>query len=234
MSNIKKKTKKMNDEINPIKDENKIVSSVEDETTSQTYLESVAHLSAAYENAQRTIRFLDTKASGVLVLVTSLVGVTGLLTRWIVDIINKESFQFKLCPLNGMQVTTTISTLLLIVFLIYVYKSVSSALNCLDPKDPRGSTTVLFPYVFEKPQDENQKQSNKVFENNLNRFIEKLEIKLAKEEYANQIKKVGIIVNEKLTASKKSISALKWLLLSCLLFAVSSVAIFAASIGLMG
>ncbi len=223
MNNIKKKTPKVTETY--MNDKNTAA------THQDSYSESVAHLSTSYENAQRTIRFLDTKASGTLVFVTSLIGATILLAKWVIDIITLELSQLdSWLPYNGMQYSVVICSVILISLLYFVYKSVSNALSCLSPKEPGGTSTVLFPYWF-GPGNE---QRNQLAEEHLNRFLEGPEFQLAKEEYATQIRRVGVIVNQKLDFCEKSIISLKWVILCFVLFAISTVTVFAAANGLFG
>lgn len=208
------------------------------------YIEAVAHLSTSYENAQRTIRFLDTKATGILVFITSLVGVTGLLAKWSIDTISKKLNQFDtVIPHNGMQWTTAVSVILMIVFLAHVYCSIRNALNCLDPQTPKDATqpeslenvtTVLFPCIPKKATEIKDQQSKKQFEEHLQRFLKGQEHQLAKEEFASQIRLVAVIVNGKLLATKKAMTYLRRVLISCVCFSISSVTVYAAANGLFG
>ena len=126
---------------------------------------AIDHLVASYENAQRTIRLLDAKVSGILVFITSLVGVSGLLVKWMIELVSSEIDQFNTwLPINGVQITTLVAVFLYARFLFLIRKSVFYALKCFIPRGAKCEATVLFPYL------EDSDTKNEIFQGKLEKL----------------------------------------------------------------
>lgn len=216
-------------------DKDKPVNEVKDSVALQSerersYSDEVGHLSAAYENAQRTIRFMDAKVSAVLAFVTSIVAVSGLIVKWVLGLVSSEIDQFSsFVPANGVQITSLISFLVFGFFVWTISMAVFRSFQCLVPRGPTCEPTVLFPFW-----DGAESPDKLAVEESLIRFVISPEAQLAREEYGIQIRMVGEISRNKMVATKKAVENLRLVLLSALLLGLSALLVFAATEGLFG
>lgn len=172
----------------------------------------IGHLRESYANVQSVTRFMDTKASATIAASTTIISLMAAFYAWLLKAIETQCLDFSVFLFSVLCSTAFVC---LIFSGCYLVSVIICAFNCILPRDPGGSVSVLFPFIpVQDSVDTTLSYADTKLANDGTERIDKFTNSPIcwsdiKEDYQIQLNRMGKIVYLKIKFCNQAIKALR-------------------------